>query len=321
MLVEVTDTYVVLMAIAALGLIGILRAGYTESLWGGAWLLAGPAAAYFVLYRFDVLPAVATAAAFAALGRQRASVAGIALAVAVLLKVYPILLMPVVIRYLWHDRRSCIRFGLAFAATVSLGFAPLLFGSDFQAIAAPYRFQMTRPVETSLTVYGRLVPVFMASGTLGALFRYGCLAAVMVPAIAFQVTEFEQMLRRSALILLTFASLAVFYSPQWILWLIPLLAPLAQTRRNLAWTILALDLINYLTFPCWFHLARSTLAIQFGDETGALLHRLLGEGLCWMRFAIIGSLMYQLVREERLRSREHVSSRKHLPSGHVTNAK
>jgi hypothetical protein len=46
-----------------------------------------------------------------------------------------------------------------------------------------------------------------------------------------------------------FVSLPAFFSPQWLLWLAPLVIPLAAGDRRLAWTFAALDVLSYLIFP------------------------------------------------------------------------
>ena len=55
------------------------------------------------------------------------------------------------------------------------------------------------------------------------------------------------MLRRCALVLVVFAVLAVFWSPQWILWFLPLTVPLA-TRYPVKAAVVTLDAVNYLSF-------------------------------------------------------------------------
>ena len=46
-----------------------------------------------------------------------------------------------------------------------------------------------------------------------------------------------------------FISLPVFYSPQWIVWLLPFLVPLTRQQRPLVGLIVALDLITFVRFP------------------------------------------------------------------------
>src|SRR5262245_54776514 len=70
-LVTATQFYAGVMFVAWMLLIAVLEWGYTPELHGGALLLLLPGTAFFVLNRFDVLPALFCALAFAALGRRR----------------------------------------------------------------------------------------------------------------------------------------------------------------------------------------------------------------------------------------------------------
>jgi hypothetical protein len=56
--------------------------------------------------------------------------------------------------------------------------------------------------------------------------------------------------------LLVVVTLAVFFSPQWILWFAPLLLPLVRKDRLLGWSVAALDAVTYMIFPIWFWVMR-----------------------------------------------------------------
>src|SRR5207253_1601165 len=56
-------------------------------------------------------------------------------------------------------------------------------------------------------------------------------------------------LRRCGIVLVVFVNLAVFWSPQWILWFLPIVVPLAGRRWWPIVVTIGLDLVNYLTFP------------------------------------------------------------------------
>src|SRR5262249_5624145 len=137
--------YTCVMLLCQLLLLAVLWCGYgpETGLRGGVWLLLLPAAMYFTLNRFDVVPALLTAGCFACLGRGWRGASAVALGLAILVKVYPILFVPLILRYLWPDRRATIRWGLVCGATGLLAFAPLLVGADLQAILAPYKYQFT----------------------------------------------------------------------------------------------------------------------------------------------------------------------------------
>src|SRR5439155_4720296 len=123
------------------------------------------------LNRFDVLPALLTAICFACLGRGWRRASAVALGLAILVKVYPILFVPLILRHLWPERRAALRWGFVCGATLLLAFAPLLAGADLQAVLAPYKYQLIRPAETGLTVYCCALPEFLADAAVGKFFR------------------------------------------------------------------------------------------------------------------------------------------------------
>lgn len=248
-----TQIYASLMTACLLALVVVLRAGYGPERPGGAWLAATgallllPGALYFTLNRFDVLPALLTALALACLGRRWLVGSAFFLAAATLVKVYAVLLVPLVLRYLWPRRREARSWAAAYAATAVLFLAPpLLHG--WESLWAPYHTQLSRDPELG-SAYGIFLPVDLAYNDLpGKIFRNGVLLMAVALLAWRPVPDLASLLRRGALVLLVFVTVPVFWSPQWILWLAPLLLPLAVRQRGLVWLIVALDLVNYLTF-------------------------------------------------------------------------
>src|SRR5262245_52354882 len=318
--------YACLMVLCQLLLIGVLWYGYgpETGLRGGVWLLLLPAALYFTLNRFDVLPALLTAVSFACLGRGWRGASAIALGLAILVKVYPILFVPLILRYLWPDWRSSVRWGLICAATGICAFAPLLAGADLHAVLAPYQYQLPRPPEFGLTFYGCILPEAAADGAFGKIFRLGALGLTALAMMYRPIPDMASLLRRCAVLLLVFVSLAVFFSPQWIVWFVPLLAPLVATDRRLARSVIGLDLIMYLTFPIWYwmlYIGATDLLNHLdplmpltscawdalvpgwpvlidSDRVGVLIHRVVGGLLRGGRFLITAIIIWQLIRAE-----------------------
>jgi hypothetical protein len=299
--VRATDFYASVMLICLLALIAVLWIGYgphTGVEDGAAWLLM-PASLFFAFNRYDVVPALFTALSFACLGRRRLTGSAMFLGLAVALKVYPILFLPLILRYLLPRRHEAIRYGAVFAATTSLlVFAPLLFGADLRAVIGPYRFQLTRPPETGMTIYGCLLPEIAATGWFGSLLRLGTLAGVTALSIARPITSLASLLRRGCLILLVFVTLAVFYSPQWVLWFAPLMLPLLRHNRRLAFGWAGLDIVTYLTFPVWFWVLPHVGFRGIDPTLNEFLGAIPGMALRVARFLVIGTLAFQLVLAE-----------------------
>lgn len=258
-------THMVVMLLCLLGLMVTLATGYEPGAAGPFWLLVLPGALYFSLNRFDVLPALLTALSLASLGRSRPSLSAVLLALATAVKVYPILLAPLVCRYLWDRRGGAVRWGLVYAAALLLIQLPpaLLWGSE--AVWMPYQYQLNRRPEGP-TVYGYLLPAWMAQNEPTAkLLRLGILGGTLALLLARRIPNLDSLLRRGALIVMVFVTLAVFYSPQWVLWLAPLLIPLARSRRWLLGLLIILDGVTYLAFPIiWDGILGVTLRTELG---------------------------------------------------------
>src|SRR5262249_40161761 len=156
------------------------------------------------------------------------------------------------------------------------------------------------------------------------IFRLGALGVTATALLYTPIPDLTSLLRRSAVLLLVFVSLAVFFSPQWIVWFVPLLAPLVRTDRRLARSVISLDLIMYLTFPIWFWmldiavtdllnkldpvmpltscawdalLSRWPMMID-ADRGAASIYRIVGGLLRGGRFLITAIIIWQLIRAE-----------------------
>jgi hypothetical protein len=90
------------------------------------------------------------------------------------------------------------------------------------------------------------------------------------------------LLRRGAIVLVVFAAVQVFYSPQWIVWMAPLLVPLARQQPRLGWTAGTFDLATYASFP---------LVADLSDWPGQDLARHL---LIIARFVLLAGLVLLL---------------------------
>ncbi len=280
-----------LMAAALVALMLVLRRGYGPSLAGPVWLAALPGAVYFALHRFDVLPALLTALAFAALGRKRLAWAGAWLGLGVALKVYPVLLVPIVLRYL--GPRNSLPFLAAFAGVLAVCFGLSWAVLDWDATVGPIRVQMSRPLEeTSWTFYDRVLPLSLGHWKEG---RLGILALAVLAAVATRPRDLAGVLRRSAVVLVVFTVLAVFWSPQWILWFLPLLVPLAGRRGWVVWGVVALDLTNYFSFPWLFWVWFNTFELEFCRWVAEVMVYV--RGAVW--FGVAGMLVWDEVRALR----------------------
>ena len=237
-----------------------------------------------VLSRFDLWPAALTAAALCALVTGRFRLGHLALGAAVTAKLYPVVLAPLTVVYVWRrqGRREALLCAGLMVAVVGLIFAP------FVALA-PGGFrdslwnQLSRPLQIEslgsgvLLVAHHLFDVGLTvesshgsqnlAGTTPDVVAVGLtvlqLAALLATWILFArgPASRSRLLYASAAVLVAFVSLGKVLSPQFLVWLIPVI-PLVAGRRGLAASaLLAAALV--LT-QLWFPYRYWELAAQLG---------------------------------------------------------
>ncbi|MBI3963738.1 MAG: DUF2029 domain-containing protein [Candidatus Kerfeldbacteria bacterium] len=253
-----------LLALAALIM---LTRSLARSLSGGArtgswWLFLLPATLYFTLYRFDILPALAVTASLLALVRRRLGWALVLLAASIAIKWYPLVLVPLY----WHwSRRMHIprshvlqAFGLVGGAMVVLTLiAWVTYGQGF---LAPYLVHLGRTFEpgTVYVLFGTAEEPGNAS--VGSVVR-SVLAVLQVAIPILWLIRGSRLRERlpSSTAFIAWCALAVgafilfakFHSPQWHLWLLPLLVLLPLPRWAVA-MVVAHDAVSFVQFPILF---------------------------------------------------------------------
>jgi hypothetical protein len=202
-----------------------------------------------------------------------------------MIKVYPVLLVPLVLRYLGLRSRRAAGWAAVFGLTVGLLALPPLLREGWASVWGPYHVQLARKLEPlELTFYDYILPASLAdNNSVGRAFRLGALLLTLVALVWRRPPDLASLLRRCALLLIVFVSLAVFYSPQWLLWLAPFLLPLARRHIALACLLVGLDLVSYLglTRPL--------------EPVGALVYA---------RFVVLAAIVALLLRAEWTRPRK-----------------
>lgn len=218
--------------------------------WAGpAWLLVLPASLYFTMSRFDGLPSLFVILGLAAAVRKWPITSGACLGFATALKLYPLVIAPLIWRYMTTDMRTGVKWALCFLAPLAATFGVGIAMDGLEGVKAPFVFQLSRPLEPGWVLYGRVLPVELAKSSLA---RLGILAAVSLVMFATRPKTLDSLLRRCAIVLIVFASLQQFFSPQWLLWFVPLLVPLARKSWVLLILLVVFDLLIYSSFPVVF---------------------------------------------------------------------
>ena len=259
---------------------------------GRRWLLAGLgfvaltplALGPVVLSRFDLWPAALTAVALAAIVSGRLRLGHVALGAAVAAKLYPAVLIPIALVYVWRQRgrRDALVCAGLLLAVVLLGFVPFL-------VLAPHGLwdslwnQASRPLQieslgagillVSHHVFGTGVTMESSHGSQNlagtvpdafavaqALLQASAVIAVWILFARGPATR-TRLLYASAAALVTFVALGKVLSPQFLIWLIPVI-PLLRRRRGL--TAAAMLAAALVLTQLWFPYRYWELALHFG---------------------------------------------------------
>jgi uncharacterized membrane protein len=219
------------------------------------WL--APAPIYFSLFRFDLYPAVATLMFLFAVRRTNYIEGAMWLGVAIALKGYAVFLLPAYCVFIVHQRgvAAAIRVGALAITPFILGlFATLLF-SGWEGMVAPFRIQGLRTLngESTYDAINYLVstPVISDGADvrwIGQLLQSGCAIA----AAAMRPKSFEDLVNTCLFAVLGFMSFSVFYSPQYVLWIIPLVC--FSGSRVMLITAILFSWLTYLYYPISYDL-------------------------------------------------------------------
>lgn len=210
-------------------------------------LVLGP----LVLERFDVLPALLTLVALQLALRQRHGWAGVALGLGTAVKLYPLLLVPLLV--IGAGRRAGVRAVAGFVAACAAVFAPFLVLAP-HGVVASVQDQLGRhlQVETPVASAALLAHSFgvLDVGLVSEAHTYGLggssgLALAVVTSVAFLAAlcmiwaNAPRLLRSDEGVVLAWAAtlcvavvLGRVLSPQYLVWLLPVV-PLVGKRASL----------------------------------------------------------------------------------------
>ena len=226
--------------------------------------------------RFDLWPAALTAGAAAALVSGRRLLAGATLGLAVAAKLYPAVLLPLALAFVWRraGRRAAGALAAAFTLVVAVCFVPFLVLAPDGVVHSITR-QTSRPLQIETLgasfllaahhVFGTHLKMVAShgsqnfvGGTADALATAQTVVQVLVllglwVAFARGPASEERFFRYAAAAVCAFIAFGKVLSPQFMIWLIPLV-PLVRGRRGLAASTLLgiLLVLTQLWFPYHF---------------------------------------------------------------------
>jgi uncharacterized membrane protein len=287
-----------MLAAAALGLVALafalrcLRAGFARTL--GVLAFAGLAPLMLgsvVLSRFDLWPAAICAGAVAALvcGRPRLGLALLGLGVAT--KLWPGVVVPFALVYVWRreGRRQAIVAGAWFGGMLAAWVLPFLIVSP-SGLWHSISGQLTRPLQietlgssfllvahrfgldiTMRSSHGSQNLDGLAPDVIGVVqtgIQLAVLAALLVAFLRLRRPLPDDLVRYAAAAAVAFVALGKVLSPQFLIWLVPLVL-LVRGRRGLLATAL-LGCAAVLT-QIWFPYRYWDLALAFDPASSWLV--------------------------------------------------
>ena len=224
-----------------------------------AWV--APASIYFALFRFDVYPAVANLVSLFAIRRAAYIEGALWLGVAVALKGYALFLLPSYCVFLVYQRgvALAIKAGLLATSPMLLNLLIVLVFAGWEGVLAPFKFRALWTLNGQSTydainyLFGtRLTLQVQAATWVAHSLQIGCAIA----AAGMRPRTFEDLIRALLFALLGFVSFSIFYSPQFLLWILPLTC-FSRSRAMQMLTIL-FAWLTYLYFPISWGLTKSS---------------------------------------------------------------
>jgi Glycosyltransferase family 87 len=247
--------YWFLMLLALVGLMVLVDRGVgaNGAASGPVWLLLLPGFLYFTPCRFDILPAGLVVCAIAAADRRRVLLSGGCLGLAVALKMYPLALAPILLRYAARTWGQATAWCVAAAVPLVLSYGVMYWTDGIDGATVPMKFQLGRDPEPDWCFYGKFLPLeWTYKGTANTLFRTLPVLACVLLMCVRRPPNVESLLRRCTIAVVLFVTFQQFFSPQWWQWFAVLLVPLARQHRWLVWYVVIHDLLTYLHFPILF---------------------------------------------------------------------
>jgi len=292
------------MAICGVALVGAVAAVRREAAWYVA--LAPVLVGSLILSRFDLWPSLLVVAALAALLADRHRLGWALLGAAVAAKVWPLVVVPIAL--VWSIRRGRAASVLAGVIVVVAAFLPFVVlspGGVWDSVSG----QASRPLQIEslaasfLTTFGHPHAILSTSSvsiagyhwleTLTTAVELAALAALWI-AFARGPADRERFLRYAAACVCAFVAFGKVLSPQFLIWLIPVV-PLVRGRRGM-WAS-ALLLAGLLLTQIWFPFRYFRLALDF--ETG-LSWVLLVRDLVLVALAILLAWPSRALRRSRV---------------------
>ena len=215
------------------------------------WIWLSPGALYFTLYRYEIYLVLLTFFFLFSLRKERYITSTLLLGIIIAVKGYALFILPAYLVYVLYRRGV-----LTALAVMSLAVAPyivthlIVFSyAGLDGLLMPYQFQANRP-NTAETVYSAISYLFFTEVAdrpqVPARVAQVIQLIVALIAAGLRPKTFEEWLHASTFALVGFISFNTVNSPQFFLWVIPMVClSRSQLLKRLTIVLSWLSFLNY----------------------------------------------------------------------------
>lgn len=214
------------------------------------WLLFLPSSVYFIFNRFDIFPALLVQISLFLFFTKKYRSSFFVIGLAILTKWYAFLLLPIFFVYLKDKitKKEIRDIFLILFFTIITAFSITLYYKGIIAVFEPYIFHIMREKEPG-SIYA-LIPNFSIIKNLFTFLQFIGIFFVLWLA---KIKNYNDVINWSAVLIIIFILFCPIYSPQWILWFLPLLLLIANSKKFI-FLIITYDFFNYLQFPILYNI-------------------------------------------------------------------
>jgi hypothetical protein len=219
-----------------------------------AWV--APAPIYFGLFRFDIYPAVATLLALFAIRRASYIAGAVWLGVAAALKGYALFMLPAFCIFMIYQRGfgTAVYIGMLAVAPMILTLFVTLMFAGWEGLLAPLEYHMQRGFngESTYDAINYFLGTQLSLNQMPLVPQSLQLASALVAA-AMRPKTFGDLVNAFLFAVLGFMTFSVFYSPQFVLWVLPIVC--FSHSRVMVIAAIIFSWLTFLYFPIVYHLA------------------------------------------------------------------
>jgi hypothetical protein len=222
-------------------------------------LMLLPPTLYFVINRFDILPALLCLIALKMTQEKKWIPASIILALATFTKWYPVLIFPGFFVYAsTQEHKYQWKIVVVFLMTSLFIILPTYFQGGIDAVLFPYQFHVDRGMEFvafPLLINHILLDFADISISQQYFFLFFFVLQILPPllAIFLKINTLERLVKYCIIVISMFILFSRVNSPQWYLWLLPFLIISIKNKTDV-WIIVLYNIAAYLFFPVVFDL-------------------------------------------------------------------